>query len=363
MYRLKKLPYKKDFQSKEIFKYLSDANFSLGELKGLLESSTNLPILLKYIGLFEAKMSADIENINTDYKSLFLDSIALKKTNKNSSIVVNQLRAVKIIYRDLLEKDKLFMEDLNRIQELIVSDNPGLRKVRGHKIYNKINNKVLYIPPQNKNAIVDYYQNLIDYINMKGSKYDPLIKMSIIYYQFKCIEPYKDGNGRICRIISMMALIKCKRLKYPIINLIKYFYTHREEYFSLLEKCNDDINHLDEFIIFVLKGIHETSNYAITLIHKLNKLIGKIDTEIKEMCPTIYSPDLVKHIFMYPYTKNELVRNNLNLSRSTSTKHMKILVNHGFLDYIKWGKEAIYINKPLDSFLQGILESEKNRTE
>jgi len=352
MYRLKKLPYKNDYSSMEIYKYLSDANFSIGELKGLLESSPYLPILLKYISLFEAKTSADIEDIHTDYRSILLDSIAHKKTSTNSALVVNQMRATKIIYRDLLTKGKLEMEDLNRIQELIVPNQYGLREMKGHKIYNKVTNEVLYIPPQNKNAIIEYYQNLIDYINNKGSKYDPLIKMSIIHYQFKCLEPYIDGNGRMGRIINIMTLIRCKRLRYPILNLSKYFYTNREEYFSLLDKCHNDINCLDEFIIFVLKGIHETSDYTINLILQISRLINKVKNELIVKHPNIYSQDLLEHLFMYPYTKNELVRNSLNLSRSTTTKYLKTLVESGFLDCFKYGKEAIYINKHLANLVQ-----------
>lgn len=352
MYRLKKLPYKKEFNSIQIYKYLSDANFRIGELKGLLDSTPYLTIILKYINLFEAKTSADIEGVHTDYRSIFLDSIAHKKTSTNSAQVVNQIRATNIIYNDIIKKEKLLMEDLNRIQELIVPDQSGLRMVRGHKIYNKLTNEVLYIPPQNKLTIVEYYQNLLDYINTKGSKYDPLIKMAIIHYQFKCIEPYNDGNGRIGRIINIMSLILCKRLKYPILNLSNYCYRNRKEYFYLLDKCHNDINFLDEFIIYVLKGIHEISKYTINLIYHINHIIDNAKSELMEKEPNIYSIELIEHLFKYPYTKNELVRNSLNLSRSTTTTYLKILVDIGFLECIKYGKEAIYINKHLETLFE-----------
>jgi Fic family protein len=345
MYRLKKLPYKNEFNSIHIYKYLSDANFCIGELKGLLESTPNLSIVLKYLNLFEAKMSADIEGIHTDYRSIFLDNVAHKQTSTNSVQVVNQMRATNILYNDVKNKGKLIMEDINRIQEFIVPNNPGLRHVRGHKIYNKVTNEVLYIPPQNKLAIVEYFQNLIDYINTKESKYDPLIKTAIIHYQFKCIEPYHDGNGRVGRIINIMSLVLSKRLNYPILNLSNYCYQNREEYFALLEKCHNDINYLDEFIIYVLQGILETSSGTINRIYKINTIIDQAKEELKKTQPSIYSDELIDHLFMYPYTKNELVRNSLNLSRSTTTKYLKTLVDIGFLDSIRYGKETIYINK------------------
>lgn len=344
MYRLKKLPYKKEFSSIEIYKYLSDANYSIGELKGLLDSTEHLGIVLKLINLFEAKTSSEIENVKTSLKSLFLDSIAQKKSCTNTKQVVNHLRATNISYRNLVKKNKLLIEDIHDIQELIFSDNPGLRVIRGHKIYNKVTNKVLLIPPQNKHVIEEYYQNLVDYINTKDSKYDPLIKMAITHYQFECIHPYKIGNGRIGRIINIMTLINSGRLHYPILNLSKYFNDTKEKYFSLLEKCHKDINLLDEFIIYVLKGIYETSNYTINFIHQLNRVIDSTKNQIIKKLPNVYSEDLLIHLFKYPYTKNELLRLSLNLSRSTSTKYLKQLVEAGFLESEKYGKEVVYKN-------------------
>lgn len=352
MYRLKPLPYSNEFKSIRIYKYLSDANFSLGELKGLFEETQNFKIILKYICLIEAKNSVDIEGIHTNYRSILLDSIALKKTSTNSAIVINQLRAVNIIFHNLITKSSLEIDDINRIQRLIVPDNFGLRELRGFKVYNKVTSEVIYSPPQNKDAIVEYYKNLVKYINTKRSKYDPLIKMAIIYYQFKCIHPYKDGNGRIGRIIGVMSLIRCNRITYPILNLSKYVYNHRDEYFSLLEKSRNNINFLEEFIIFILKGIHETSDQIINLIRKIDQIIVDTKQVIIDTNPKIYSPELLEHIFLYPFTKNKLVRDNMILSKTTATKYLKILTSTGLLESLSYGKEVIYINKQVMNLFQ-----------
>ena len=352
MYRLKKLPYKKEFNSIQIYKHLSNANYRIGELKGLLDSIPYLGINLKLINLFESKNSSDIEGVNTCFKSIFIESIAAKKTDSDSSQVVNQLRATNIIYRDITTKNKITIKDLNRIQELIVPDYVGLRKVRGYKIYNKLTHKVLYTPPQNEYAIMEYYKNLIDYINAKESKYDPLIKMAIIHYQFECIQPYKKGNGKVGRILNIMSLVHCGRLAYPILNLSKFFNDTKVEYFSLLEKCHNDISYLDEFIIYVLKGIHETASYTINFIHQINRIINITKQEFKKKNPTLFSDKLIEHLFKYPYTKNELLRIDLNISRSTASKYLKSLVDLEFLESEKHGKEIVYKNKQLVNLFQ-----------
>lgn len=344
MYRLKKLPYKKEYISLNIYKHLSDANYSLGELKGYLDSTSYLNVVLRLINIYEAKNSSDIEKIKTTCNAIFLQSIAHKKKDPITEEVISHMRAINILYRDLLTKNKLVIEDINRIQKLITPESMGIRKVRGHKIYNKITNKVLYIPPQNQNAILEYYQNLIDYINEDHTNYDPLIKMAIIHYQFECIHPYIDGNGRVGRIINSMSLVQSRRLNYPILNLSKYLNNTKEQYFYLLEKCHNNINYLDEFIIYMLKGINETTKYTISFIEQINRIINNTKEELLKKTPKIYSEKLLIHIFKYPYTKNELLKTELSISRTTATKYLKLLESNGFIESFRYGKETIYKN-------------------
>ena len=344
MYRLRKLPFKKDYISLDIYKHLSDANYSLGELKGCLETTPYLEAISRLINMHEAKYSSQIDGIVTSFRSIFVQSISHLNKDINTSQVINHIRATNILYRDLLSRNSLYLDDVTRIQSLISPNHQGIRELRGHKIYNKLTNEVIYSPPQNKNAINDYYNNLLDYINDNDNKYDPLIKMAIIHYQFECIHPYKDANGRIGRIINSMSLIQTKRLNYPILNLSKYLSETKEEYFRLLEKCHNNINYLDEFIIYILKGITETTKFTISLINQITRVINNTELEIKSKLPKIYSKTLLVHLFKFPYTKNSLLSVALNTSRTTTTKYLKLLEENGFVESFKYGKEVIYRN-------------------
>lgn len=344
MYRLKKLPYKEEYVRVDIYKYLSDANYRLGELKGKLDSSIYLDSILRLVNMYEAKNSSAIESVNTTMEDIFLQSISsLRKTNEIRS-VINHIRSINILYRDIITKNMIIKDDLDRIQSLITPNEIGTRVLRGHKIYNKVTSEVLYIPPQNSNAIHDYYQNLLDYINSPNIKYDPLIKMAIVHYQFECIHPYKDGNGRIGRILNTMTLILSRRLNYPILNLSKYLFDTKEEYFDILTKCHNNINHLNEFIIYILKGINETTIHTISLVEQIERIMSQTKQELLEKLPKIYSDNLLIHLFKYPYTKNELLRTALNTSRTTATKYLKLLEEKGFIESAKYGKEVVYKN-------------------
>lgn len=347
MYRLKQLPYKKDYITLDIYMHLSDANFTLGELKGVLDNCEYLDVIIKLLNVYEATNSSEIENIKAPINEVFLQSISKLKKNPNISEIINHQRATNILYRDILTKNKLYIEDINRVQELITPNEAGIRKLRGHKIFNKLTNEVLYIPPQNQNSIIMYFENLIEYINSSQDRYDPLIQMAIIHYQFECIHPYKDGNGRIGRILNSMSLIQSRRLNHPILNLSKYLNDTKEEYFYLLDKCHNDINHLDEFVVYILRGINETARFTVIFINQIVRIINSTKKDLKTRMPKIYTDKLLNHLFKYPYTKNELLRIELNLSRNTTTKYLKLLEENGFIESMKYGKEVVYKNQML----------------
>ncbi|WP_441361908.1 hypothetical protein [Acholeplasma laidlawii] len=51
---------------------------------------------------------------------------------------------------------------------------------------------------------------------------------------------------------------------------------------------------------------------------------------------------MVEHLFSYLYTKNELFREDLVISRATATKYLKLLEKEGFIISERVGKEVIY---------------------
>lgn len=344
MYRLKKLPFKQPITSLEMYKILSEANLYLGELKGILEVIDHPRIIIKLINIGEAKTSCEIENIVTTYDDIFKEMIVPKKNNYDTNLIVRYMRATNIMYRNIILSKEINQSSLAKIQELIEPNNAGYRSLPGIKIYNKNTNKVIYVPPQNKNEIAIFFENLLQYINNDLDEYDPLIKMALIHYQFECIHPYIDGNGRTGRILNVNYLVYKNRLSYPILNLSKYLRETKEQYFELLTQTHNDSSTIDMFVIYMLKAIRETTRYTINFVHQVSRIMEITDQGIKQKLPKIYSKELVLHLFQFMYTKNELFRVSLNISRTTATKYLKELVKHGFLVEEKYGKETIYKN-------------------
>ena len=343
---MNKLPLDCDIQTKKVLIQLNKTNNKIGELKGITSTLENPKILLNVVTLGEAKDSSEIENIVTTYDDLYKE-ITESSINPSSKEVIKYRSSINKGFEILKNQGFISINTIIDIHKIIEPNVGDIRQLPGTEIINSQSGEIVHTPPQSYQEIMTYLSNLEKYINSIDESYDPLINMAIIHYQFETIHPFYDGNGRTGRLINMLYLVMKNKLDLPILYLSKYIIRNKNEYYELLKKCNKDIHNIEDFIIYMLKGIEETSEFTINFIKKINESIESTCTKLKEKLPKIYSKELVDSIYYEFYTKNIYFQQQLKLSRATSTKYLKLLVKEGFLIEEKVGKEVIYKNKAL----------------
>ena len=215
---------------------------------------------------------------------------------------------------------------------------------------NQSTKEILHIPPQDYEEIVVLLENLEEYINSED-EIDPLIKLAIIHHRFENIHPFPDGNGRTGRIINVLYLTLKEMLDLPILYLSSYLIKNKTEYYDLLKKVSNE-DSWEEWILFILRGIEETSIETIERIKKINILMEDTKKEMKEKKPKIYSKDLLELIFIHPYTKINFIVEGLKKDRKTVSKILNELVEINILEEIKVGREKYFINTELYNLLK-----------
>jgi Fic family protein len=198
--------------------------------------------------------------------------------------------------------------------------------------------------------------NLEQFINDNSiSDLDPLVKMAIIHHQFESIHPFYDGNGRTGRIVNILYLVKEQLLDIPVLYLSRYINQNKGVYYTLLQNVRTE-NAWEEWILFILEGIEQTSLHAMTIIQGIKKLMVSHKNKIRNELPKIYSQDLLNNIFKHPYTKIDFMMESLNISRNTTIKYLDELVRIDILSKEKLKKENYFINKELYDFLANVTE-------
>ncbi|MCX7987189.1 MAG: Fic family protein [Bacteroidales bacterium] len=344
---LRPLPPEADVETKAILKQLANANRYLAELKGVAKTIPNETILLSTLPLLEAKDSSAIENIITTHDEIYRESLFEDLvSNPAAKEVQRYTSAIKTGFEKVKKTGLLTGNVILEIHKQIVENNAGYRKLPGTELKNTSTGQTVYIPPQSYDEIEILMKNLEEYIHNDAlHPVDPLIKMAIIHYQFESIHPFYDGNGRSGRIVNILYLILKGLLDLPILYLSSYIINTKSDYYRLLQDVRDN-NNWEEWIVYVLKGVEQTSKGTIYLVKEIHKLMQQYKQEIRSRYK-FYSQDLLNNLFRHPYTKIEYLERDLNIHRQTAASYLDQLVKGNFLKLEKIGRHNFYINEPL----------------
>lgn len=343
---LKALPPEADIETKKILKQLAKTNRSLAELKGFSDTIPNKNILINAILINEAKDSSEIENIVTThdeiYRAMSLDSFR----DSAAKEVVSYRAALWHGYNLVLKNKSITTNMIVEIQSIVEGNSAGIRRLPGTVLRNDRTGEVVYTPPSSEVEIRRLLGNLEDYMNEDDMQIDPLIKLAVIHYQFESIHPFYDGNGRTGRIINMLYLVLKNLIESPILYLSKYIINNKLEYYNLLQEVRTEGN-WEDWIIYVLKGVEETSRETLEMARRINQEVQLMTNEIKEKLPKLYSKELIDLLFFEFYTKTRFIQEGLSVTRKTAASYLNTLEKEGILVSEKIGKERIYQNKRL----------------
>lgn len=348
---MKLLPFNDyNLKTERILETLNEASRCLAELKGFANSIPNQYILINAITINEAKDSSAIENIVTTHDNIYKVLTESGFKDEAAKEVVDYRKAIWHGYEIIKEKGFISTNVLVELQSIIEHNKAGIRKMIVTNLVNSVTGEVIYTPPQEEKEIRDLLRNLEDYINNNEDDIDPLIKMALIHYQFESIHPFYDGNGRTGRILNVLYLVLNGLLDSPILYLSNYINKNKAQYYKLFTDFRENDNY-EDWIIYILKGIEETSKNTTLLIKLIQQEMESYKKDFMNKLPKIYSEELLDALFYEVYTRINYIENKCGVTRQTAATYLNHLVDAGLLEYEKIGRESIYKNTRLIKLL------------
>lgn len=362
-YQIPNLPLIIDVETKAVLKQLARSNRALAELKGVAGTIPNENILISSLTLQEAKDSSSIENIITTQDDLYRADLAIKDFTVSPAAkeVQNYREAIFHGFQLVRQHKLLTNNNIISIQNVLKHTKGGFRVTPGTCL-KRDDGMIIYEPPQHPEDIVRYMGNLEAFINTPDlSDVDPLVKMAIIHHQFESIHPFSDGNGRTGRIVNILYLVINDLLDLPILYLSRFITHNKGEYYRLLQAVRDcgadNAKEWEEWILFILKGVEETSIETTAMIKAISKMMADYKAVLKPLFGTTYKHELLNNLFFHPYTKIEFVCHDMGVQRKTGAKYLDMIVAAGLLNKIKIGRENYYINERLFELFLNYSES------
>ena len=339
------LPPNVELETKAVLKKAIAANKALAELKGAGDLIPNQTVLIHAIGLQEAKLSSEIENVVTTNDELYRAfADAGHNTNPQTKEVLYYSEALWHGFNAIRAKKRPLTTNLFvDLYQIIKQTTAGIRKGAGTKLANPSTGKIIYSPPEGESLLRDKLANLEKFIHAED-ELDPLIKLAVIHYQFEAIHPFTDGNGRAGRILNILYLIERGLLDIPILYLSRFIIENKNAYYIRLKEVTA-AGAWEAWVLYMLDAVEKTARVTRDRIQAIRELMNATGDRIRKKAPKMYSKDLVEVLFRQPYCKIKFLEEAGIGKRQTASSYLKALAEMGVSHPVRKGREIYYINK------------------
>lgn len=357
---LPELPiHEKLYRRLSVFEQLGKAKEALALLAGRSIAIPNPGVLINTITLQEAKDSSAIENIFTTDDELYQAF-----SDERSELEATGPAKEVLRYREALWEGFQYLKDNRafdrdyfiRLYQEIKEEGDGIRPPFA-RTYIRMGGsgpnagKPIYTPPRGEGIVESKLDNLIRFLNDESMlPAEPLLKLAIAHYQFEVIHPFRDGNGRVGRIMNIHLLTHAGLLDQPILYLSRYIIQHKEEYYETLSGVSQR-GDWESWLLYMLRAVESTARLTY---QKVNDIIETKDSLLKVMQEktSIRRPEqLAEAIFSQPYIKvNHLVDNGI-YAENTARNYLNELAEIKVLQKRQLKGRHYYVNLELEGIL------------
>ncbi|HEY5314361.1 MAG TPA: Fic family protein [Pirellulales bacterium] len=316
---------------------LAEAREALGTLNGIGQTLPNPQLLLRPLQTREAITSSSIEGTHVTAAQLLLYELdPIEPTSREGRVaewqeVFNHTRALErglTLLGELPFCNRLFKE----VHAVLMDGVRGYDKSPGQfrNMQVQIGSRGRFIPPP-ASEVARLMDNFEHYINSDHPRLDPLVRCYLVHYQFEAIHPFRDGNGRLGRVLLTLMISRRMHHSMPWLYLSAFFERYRDEYVSNLFAVSTKA-HWSQWIEFCLRGTIEQANDSIRRCHEFKRLRETYYEQIRSRGPSPRSHQIIDVLFTYPVLTIPAIVKKFGVSYPTARSDLELLVACGILN-------------------------------
>ncbi len=285
---------------------VGQANASLARYDGLLQGIPNPAVMLSPLTTQEAVLSSKIEGTQATVDEVLEQEAGLLKEGEKFQDIqeISNYRQALFAARDHLAVYPIRLGLVREMHRILLNSVRGKDKTPGEfrKDQNWIGKQgctieqATFVPPS-PIRLPDHLQALESYVD--SDDMDFLLQAAVVHAQFELLHPFKDGNGRIGRILIPLFLYQKRALSQPMFYLSEYLETHREEYYQRLKAISAE-GDWDGWIAFFLQAIATQAGQNSTRVTAIQVLYEEMKRAIHAATHSQYTVHVLDAIFSKP---------------------------------------------------------------
>jgi Fic family protein len=333
------------------------ATDALARFDQMLKNLHNSEILLAPLRNREALLSSRIEGTISTMDEILqyeADDDGTASLSAKSDIIETILyqRTLKNAQRALEEGYEFSINFIKQIhQQLLVagrgaSKSPGEFKTIQNYLADKTKRKIQFVPISPE-LLPQALETLFDYISF--STEPSLIKTAVMHLEFEALHPFKDGNGRIGRMLIPLLLWKEKVLSQPHFYISDYLEENKDLYIETMRNVSKTDN-WNEWIRFFLIAVESQAIRNLQIAEKIKNLYEDMKAEFAELLSSKWNMEILDFIFTYPVFRNNRFIKKTGIPSATGTLIIRKLLEQSYLKQIEEAsgrRAALYSFEPL----------------
>lgn len=187
-----------------------------------------------------------------------------------------------------------------------------------------------FVPPP-PDKLLDCLDPFEKYLHDYRGHTPVLIKAALAHVQFETIHPFKDGNGRLGRLLITLLLCSEQVLTEPMLYLSLFFKQNRQDYYDRLQAVREE-GDWEGWLAFFFQGVYESTQQAVNTAQRLLKLFEEDRVRLQEIGRAAGSAiRLHQHLQARPITTVVSAANSLDLSTTAANKAISRLEEKGIV--------------------------------
>ena len=182
----------------------------------------------------------------------------------------------------------------------------------------------------------------LDWWNESAGKGEGILRAGIAHFRFVTIHPFEDGNGRIARALTDMALAQDEKNPVRFYSLSSQIMAERDAYYEILEKTQKGTGDITEWLLWFvtcfLGAIRRSEGLLQSTLSKATFWQRHSDTSINDRQKKVVNRllDAGPGGFEGDLTTRKYVA-LAKVSRATAYREMADLVSKGILHPLNSG--------------------------
>ncbi len=228
---------------------------------------------------------------------------------------------------------------------------PGAYKTEQNYIGEKRRQSVSFVPisPQ---ALPTGMESLLNFI--QNDPRNRLLKAAIAHVEFEALHPFKDGNGRIGRMLITLMLWTSGLIRQPHFYVSSYFEQNRDDYIDMMRRVSSH-DEWTEWCVFFLTGLKEQAERNTIVAGHIFKLYDDMKVRFREELKSEWSTEALDFMFANPSFQNSKFTSHDRIPAHVAASMTRKLREAGILSQIVPGsgrRPAIYGFEPLIAIIR-----------